>query len=70
MKFLTYVSENSMYLYLLDSVRSFFRELSHKDIVRLCREKVRRAKAQIELNLATAVKDKKKSFYKYVSNKR
>jgi len=28
----------------------------YKDIVRLCREKVRRAKAQLELSLATAVK--------------
>ncbi|KAK4823640.1 hypothetical protein QYF61_004561 [Mycteria americana] len=29
----------------------------YKDVVRLCREKIRRAKAQLELNLATAVKD-------------
>jgi len=29
----------------------------YKDIVRLCREQVRRAKAQLELSLATAVKD-------------
>ncbi|KAK4811280.1 hypothetical protein QYF61_023332 [Mycteria americana] len=35
-----------------------------------CREKIRRAKAQLEINLATAVKDNKKSFYKYISNKR
>ncbi|GAB0207710.1 hypothetical protein GRJ2_003236700 [Grus japonensis] len=34
----------------------------YKDIVRLCREKIRRAKAQLELNLATAVKDNKKMF--------
>ncbi|KAK4821004.1 hypothetical protein QYF61_010735 [Mycteria americana] len=33
-------------------------------------EKIRRAKAQLELNLATAVKDNKKCFYKYISNKR
>ncbi|KAK4822047.1 hypothetical protein QYF61_008856 [Mycteria americana] len=32
--------------------------------------KIRRAKAQLELNLATAVKDNKKYFYKYFSNKR
>ena len=38
--------------------------------MRLCREKIRRAKAQLELNLATAVKDNKKCFYKYISNKR
>ncbi|KAK4816829.1 hypothetical protein QYF61_023893 [Mycteria americana] len=42
----------------------------YKDVVGLCREKIRRAKAQLELNLATAVKDNKKCFYKYISNKR
>ncbi|KAK1212035.1 LIN1 transcriptase, partial [Pygoscelis papua] len=42
----------------------------YKDVVRLCREKIRRAKAQLELNLATAAKDNKKCFYKYVRNKR
>ncbi|KAK4832555.1 LOW QUALITY PROTEIN: hypothetical protein QYF61_024055 [Mycteria americana] len=31
----------------------------YKDVVRLCREKIRRAKAQLELNVATAVKDNK-----------
>ena len=29
----------------------------YKDVVRLCREKIRRAKAQLELNLATTIKD-------------
>jgi len=29
----------------------------YRDFVRLCREKIRRAKAQLELNLATAIKD-------------
>ncbi|KAK4814759.1 hypothetical protein QYF61_026736 [Mycteria americana] len=32
----------------------------YKGVARLCREKIRRAKAELELNLATAVKDKKK----------
>ena len=32
----------------------------YKDVVRLCREKIRRTKAQLELNLATAAKDNKK----------
>jgi len=41
-----------------------------KDIVSLGGVKVRRAKAQLELSLATAVKDNKKCFYKYNSNKR
>ncbi|KAK4810234.1 hypothetical protein QYF61_012403 [Mycteria americana] len=34
----------------------------YKDVVRLRREKIRRAKAQLELNLATAIKDNKKMF--------
>ena len=38
--------------------------------MRLCREKIRKAKAQLELNLAAAIKDNKKCFYKYVSEKR
>ncbi|KAK4811142.1 LOW QUALITY PROTEIN: hypothetical protein QYF61_019773 [Mycteria americana] len=42
----------------------------YKDVVRLCREKIRRAKAQLEFNLATAIKDNKKCFYKYIHNKR
>ncbi|KAK4826490.1 hypothetical protein QYF61_009563 [Mycteria americana] len=29
---------------------------NHKDVVRLCREKIRSTKAQLELNLATAIK--------------
>lgn len=35
----------------------------HKDVVRVCREKIRRAEAQVELNLVTAIKDNKKCFY-------
>ncbi|KAK4826106.1 LOW QUALITY PROTEIN: hypothetical protein QYF61_005244 [Mycteria americana] len=42
----------------------------YKDAVRLCREKIRRAKAQLELHLPTAIKDNKKCFYKYISHKR
>ncbi|KAK4831046.1 LOW QUALITY PROTEIN: hypothetical protein QYF61_014978 [Mycteria americana] len=36
----------------------------------LQREKIRRAKAKLELNLATAVKGNKKYFFKYISSKR
>jgi len=36
----------------------------------LQREKVRRAKAQLELSLAAAIKDIKKCFCKYISNKK
>ncbi|PKU34200.1 hypothetical protein llap_15501 [Limosa lapponica baueri] len=40
----------------------------YRDLVRLHREKLRKAKAQLELNLAN--RDNKKSFYKYVNKKR
>ena len=42
----------------------------YRDTVRLCREKIRKAKAQLELKLATAVRDNKKRFYKYIGGKR
>ncbi|KAK4815341.1 hypothetical protein QYF61_000173 [Mycteria americana] len=42
----------------------------YKDVMRLCMEKIRRAKAQLELNLATAIENNKKCFYKYISNKK
>ncbi|KAK4816775.1 hypothetical protein QYF61_022887 [Mycteria americana] len=42
----------------------------YKGVARLCREKIRRAKAELELNLAAAVKDNKKYFFKYISSKR
>ncbi|KAK4807164.1 hypothetical protein QYF61_024284 [Mycteria americana] len=42
----------------------------YKGVARLCREKIRRAKADLELNLAAAVKDNKKHFFKYISSKR
>ncbi|KAK4816761.1 hypothetical protein QYF61_022759 [Mycteria americana] len=42
----------------------------YKGVARLCREKIRRAKAELQLNLAAAVKDNKKHFFKYISSKR
>ncbi|KAK4831172.1 hypothetical protein QYF61_015642 [Mycteria americana] len=42
----------------------------YKGVARLCREKIRRAKAELELNMAAAVKDNKKHFFKYISSKR
>ncbi|KAK4830875.1 LOW QUALITY PROTEIN: hypothetical protein QYF61_013804 [Mycteria americana] len=42
----------------------------YKGVARLCRERIRRAKAELELNLAAAVKDNKKYFFKYISSKR
>ncbi|XP_053914607.1 hyccin isoform X2 [Cuculus canorus] len=44
--------------------------VDYRDKVRSCREKIRRAKAQLELKLAKSVKDNIKSFYKYINRKR
>jgi len=41
----------------------------YRNVVRACREATRKAKAHLELNLARAVKDNKKSFFKYISSK-
>ena len=41
-----------------------------KQVAKICRVEVRKARAQLELRLATAVKENKKSFYKYISGKR
>ncbi|GAB0209787.1 mitochondrial enolase superfamily member 1 [Grus japonensis] len=42
----------------------------YRETLRAARDQVRKAKALIELNLARDVKDNKKSFYRYVSDKR
>ena len=42
----------------------------YKDVARLCRDKIRKAKAHLELHLATAVKDNKKCFYIYKNTTR
>ncbi|KAF1435562.1 hypothetical protein FQV21_0002216, partial [Spheniscus demersus] len=42
----------------------------YRDLVRSCREEMRKAKAQLERNLASVVKDNKKSFYKYINDKK
>ena len=42
----------------------------YKEVAKVCREEVQKAKAQLELRLATAVKENKKSFYKYINGKR
>ena len=38
--------------------------------MKLCREKIRKAKAKLEHNLATVVKENRKHFYKYINCKR
>ncbi|KFP11766.1 hypothetical protein Z169_02376, partial [Egretta garzetta] len=42
----------------------------YREAVRLCRNGVRKAKAQLELNLARDAKNNKKGFYRYISRKR
>ncbi|GAB0206875.1 mitochondrial enolase superfamily member 1 [Grus japonensis] len=42
----------------------------YRDVVRVCRDATRKAKAHLELNLAMDVKDNKKGFFKYISSKR
>ncbi|KFQ76045.1 hypothetical protein N337_12204, partial [Phoenicopterus ruber ruber] len=42
----------------------------YREIVQAAREQVRKAKALIELNLARDIKGNKKSFYRYISDKR
>ncbi|KAK0682480.1 LIN1 transcriptase, partial [Pygoscelis papua] len=42
----------------------------YRDLIRSCREGMRKAKAQLECNLAAVVKDNKKSFYKYINDKK
>ncbi|KFZ48948.1 hypothetical protein N338_11822, partial [Podiceps cristatus] len=42
----------------------------YRDTARLCRDGVRRAKVQLELNLARDAKNNKKGFYRYISRKR
>jgi len=61
---------NSVTSYILPLKKGQATQEDYKDIVKLYREKVRRAKAQLEHLLATAIKDNKKCFYKYISNKR
>ena len=38
--------------------------------MKLCREKIRKAKAQLELSLATKAKENSKCFYKHINSKR
>ena len=36
----------------------------------MCRDRIRKAKALVELNLARDVKDNKKGFYRYIGRRR
>jgi len=41
-----------------------------RGLIRSCREEIRKAKARLELRLATVVRDNKKCLYKYISHKK
>lgn len=41
----------------------------YRNITRICINETRKAKAQLELNLARDIKDNKKFFYKHISRK-
>jgi len=42
----------------------------YRNVVKACRDAMRKAKVHLELNLSRDVKDNKKSFFKYISSKR
>ena len=42
----------------------------YRYVVKLCREKIRKAKAQLELSFATKAKENSKCFYKHINSKR
>ena len=42
-------------------------EEDYRYVVKLCREKIRKAKAQLELSLATKTKKNSKCFYKHIN---
>jgi len=41
----------------------------YRNVVKPCRDATRKAKVHLELNLTRDVKNKKKSFFKYISSK-
>ena len=42
----------------------------YRNALQTCRHRIRKAKAQVELNLARDVKNNKKTFYRYIGQKR
>ncbi|KAK4830121.1 hypothetical protein QYF61_008548 [Mycteria americana] len=51
-------------------VREMHRFVLDESAIQVCRDGIRKAKAQLELNLARNVKNDKMGFYKYVAQKR
>jgi len=42
----------------------------YRDTAQLCKDRIRRSKAQLELNMARDAKNNSKGFYRYVNQKR
>ena len=42
----------------------------YRAVVHVCRDRIRKAKAQMELNLVREVKNNKQSFYRYIGRRR
>ena len=42
----------------------------YRAVVRVCRDRITKAKEQMELNLPRDVKDNKKGFYRYIGRRR
>ena len=42
----------------------------YRDIVHMCRDRIKKVKTQIELNLARDVKNKNKGFYRHTDRRR
>jgi len=57
-----------------ESLRNVERGTGHleeyRNVVKACRDAMRKAKVHLELNLAWDVKDNKRSFFKHISSKR
>ena len=62
-KYLFLTLQEKKRIYLLWK-KGWVTQKEYKEIVKMCREKIRKAKAQLELNLAAGVKRNKKLFHK------
>ena len=63
---------NELFLSLQEKKRSLLlcSQGEYKEVVRMCMEKIRKAKAQLELNLVVGVKEGKNLFNKCIKSKR
>ena len=57
------IKQKKMYL-------KFLVTKEYRAVVHVCSDRIRKAKAQMELNLARDVKDNKKGFYRYIGRRR